>query len=124
MGESTYSNMAIIRITDLTLRAIIGTNAWERTTKQKVVINVTLEYNSAKASKTDNIQYAVDYKIITKKIIDRVTRSRFFLLERLANMVLKTVMENKVVRTASVRIDKPRALRFAKSVSVELSAKH
>lgn len=115
--------MATIRITDLTLRAIIGTNAWERTTRQKVVINATFEYNSAKAAKSDNIRYAVDYKIITKKIIDRVTRSRFFLLERLTNMVLETIMENKAIGRATVRIDKPKALRFAKSVSVELSAK-
>ena len=115
--------MAIIRITDLKLKAIIGTNGWERKTKQTVLINAEFEYVSARAEKNDSIKYAVDYKAITKKIIQKVRRSRFFLLEKLTNAVLRIVMENTAVKKATVRIDKPRALRFAKSVSVELSAK-
>ncbi len=115
--------MAYVRITDLTLKAIIGTNAWERTTKQKVVINARFEYNAQKAAKTDNIKEAVDYKTITKKIIARISISRFFLLERLANEVLEIIMSEKRVQRATVRIDKPLALRHAKSVSVEISKK-
>ena len=113
--------MATIRITDLKLKAIIGTNAWERTTKQTVLINVAMEYDSRKAAQTDNIKYAVDYKTITKKIIKRVEAARFFLLEKLTDSILKLVMENKAVKKASVRVDKPKALRFASSVSIELS---
>lgn len=115
--------MAIIRITDLTLKAIIGTNAWERTTKQTIVINALIEYDSKKAAETDNIREAVDYKAITKAILSRTANSKFRLLEALTDCVLKIIMANKQVRRASVRIDKPRALRFAKSVSLELSAK-
>ena len=115
--------MATIRITDLKLKAIIGINGWERKTKQTVVINVKLEYDSARAQKSDDIRYAVDYKAITKKIIQKVRQSRFFLLEKLTDSVLRIAMESKAVKKAVVRIDKPRALRFAKSVSVELSAK-
>ncbi len=115
--------MAIVRITNLTLKIIIGTNDWERTIKQKVVINAEFEYNSSKAAMTDDFRYAVDYKVITKKIIKKIQNSRFFLLERLTDCVLRLIMENKAVQRATVRIDKPRALRFAESVSIELSAK-
>src|SRR3989338_8964096 len=113
--------MAIVRITDLTLKTIIGTNAWERTNKQKVVINARFEYNAVKAAKTDNIREAVDYKAITKKIISRVTVSRFFLLERLANEIIKIILATPKVTRATVRVDKPLALRHARSVSVEVS---
>ncbi len=115
--------MAIIRISDLKLKAIIGTNAWERTTRQTVVINATFEYNSAKAEKSDDISDAVDYKSITKEIITFVRVSRFYLLEALCARVLKIIMKNKAIKKAAVRIDKPKALRFAKSVSLEHSAK-
>ena len=115
--------MATIRITDLTLAAIIGTNKWERIKKQKIVINAAIEYNATKAIAADNIREAVDYKTITKTIINRAGKSRFFLLEKLTDFVLKIIMENKKVQKATVRIDKPLALRFAKSVSVELTAK-
>jgi len=115
--------MATIRITDLKLKAIIGTNNWERKVKQTVIINVLIEYDARKAAGSDNLKYAVDYKAITKKIISKVRNSRFFLLERLTDDVLQLIMENKAVKKAVIRIDKPKALRFAKSVSLELSAK-
>ena len=115
--------MATIRITDLSLRTIIGTNDWERTNKQDIIINVVIEYDSQKAAQSDNIKDAVDYKVITKKIIKEVESSQYGLLEKLTEAILKIVMEDQKVRAATVRIDKPFALRFARSVSVELSAK-
>ena len=115
--------MAKVQITDLALRTIIGTNDWERKTKQDITINITLEYDSSKSRQSDNLQDAVDYKKLTKRIIQEVDDSRFFLLEALTDFVLKIVMQEKKVKWASVRIDKPQALRFAKSVSIELQRK-
>ena len=115
--------MATIRITDLSLRTIIGTNDWERTNKQDVIINVVIEYNAQKAAQSDNIKDAVDYKVITKKIIKEVESSQYGLLEKLTDAILRIVMEDQKVHAATVRIDKPFALRFARSVSLELSAK-
>jgi FolB domain-containing protein len=114
--------MAIIRITDLSLKTIIGIFDWERKRKQKVVINIELEFNASKAIKTDNVDDTVDYKVITKKIIKHVEASKYFLLEKMAGSVLKIVLEDQKVKRAKVRIDKPGALRFARSVSVELEA--
>ena len=115
--------MAAIRITNLKLRTIIGTNDWERRTKQNVVINITLDYNAAKASRSDNIKDALDYKILTKKIITAVKPSQFFLLEKLAKFIMDIVLEHPGVKQACVRVDKPLALRFADSVSIEISQK-
>jgi D-erythro-7,8-dihydroneopterin triphosphate epimerase len=113
--------MAKIHITDLTLRTIVGTNDWERHKKQDVVINAVMEYDATPAAKSDRLEDTVDYKAMTKKIIDCVEGSRFYLLEKLTDQVLDIMMEDPHVRTATVRIDKPHALRFAKSVSVECS---
>ena len=85
------------------------------------VINVTLDYDANKAMKSDDIKDTVDYKTITKKIIALVESSKFFLLEKLAAEILQIALEPALVEQASVRIDKPQALRFAKSVSVEVS---
>ena len=115
--------MAIIRITNLRLRTIIGTNDWERNTKQDVVINITFDYDATKAIAGDDLKQSVDYKIITKKIIQAVETSQFSLLEKLADRILNIVLENHRVKAASVRVDKPHALRFADSVSVELHKK-
>ena len=116
--------MATIRITDLSLKTIIGIFDWERKQKQEVVINVELEFNASKAVKSDRVKDTVDYKAITKKIIGHVEASKYFLLEKMSDSVLKIVLEDSKVKWARVRIDKPGALRFARSVSVELEAKN
>ena len=113
--------MATIRITDLKLKAIIGINDWERKKEQGIIINLSLDFDSSRAAETDDIQHTVDYKALKKRIIGLVKRSKYFLLEKLVEEVLALVMEDKKVLSATVRIDKPRALRFARSVSVESS---
>lgn len=115
--------MATIHITDLLLRTIIGTNTWEREKPQDIILNIAIEYSADKASQTDNIKDTVDYKALTKSIITRVEGSKFFLIEKLGRVVLDIIMKTKGVQAASVRIDKPNALRFARSVSVTLSRK-
>jgi len=115
--------MATIKITNLKLRTIIGIHDWERKHKQDIVINVTIQFDAAKACKSDAIEDTVDYKAITKQIIKDVEASDFFLLEKLAKLILNIAMNNPSVHEAAVRVDKPFALRFADSVSIELNQK-
>ena len=112
--------MATIRITNLKLRAVIGINDWERDNKQDVVINITLNYDASKAAESDRVEDTIDYKTLTKKIIRLVENSQFYLLEKLAEVILQMSLEHPLVQAARVRVDKPLALRFADSVSVEL----
>ncbi len=111
-----------IRIKDLRLRAIIGCNDWEREKKQDITINVVMDVESEKAAETDDIADCTDYRDITKEIIEAVEASEFFLLERLAGFILDIVMKRPAVTSASVEVDKPHALRFSRSVSVEVTA--
>jgi len=115
--------MATIRITNLKLRTIIGINDWERKHKQDVMINIKMEFDASKSIESDAIADTVDYKVITKHIIKEVESSDFQLLEKLTQLVLNIVMEHPQVQEATVRVDKPFALRFADSVSIELNEK-
>ena len=114
--------MATIHVRDLALRGIIGIQDWEREKQQDLIINITVDYDAAKAAETDDIAQAVDYKALKQKVIKLVETSRFNLVEKLANEILKIVLEDKKVTSASVTIDKPHALRFARSVAVTMSA--
>jgi D-erythro-7,8-dihydroneopterin triphosphate epimerase len=122
-NDTGKQTMATIRITDLKLRAIIGIYDWEREHKQDVIINIQIRYDAAKACETDAIKDAVDYKAITKRIIKEVEASKFFLLEKLAKLILNIILDDPKVEEAVVRVDKPLALRFADSVSIELTEK-
>ncbi len=111
----------IIRIKDLRLRTIIGFKEWEREKKQDITINLAIETKAERAVETDDIADTIDYKVITKKIIDGVEKSDFNLLEKLAGFILDIVMTDERVDRCTIEIDKPHALRFARSTSVELT---
>ena len=111
---------AIIRITNLRLRTDIGFNPEEREKQQDVIINIKINYPAERAASSDQVSDALNYKIITKKVIQHVEEGQFLLLEKLVADVLDICSEHHWVRYASVTIDKPHALRFADSVSLTL----
>ncbi len=115
--------MLSIRIKNLRLRTYIGLNDDEREKLQDVVINVRFDYQAERAADTDDVDYAVNYKTVTKDIIALVENSQFLLLEKLTADVLALVMRNDRVRFAEVQVDKPHALRFADSVSATMEAR-
>ncbi len=113
-----------VRIKNLRLRTYIGFNPDETEKKQDVIINVLFEYEAPEGIEEDRVEDAVNYKTITKAIIRFVEGQSFLLLEKLTQDVLELVLENKHIDRATVQIDKPHALRFADSVSVELSGEN
>ncbi len=114
---------AVINITKLRLRTFIGINPDEVLNRQDVVISVEIHYPADKAKSTDNMDDALNYRTITKKIIDLVENGRFSLLEKITSDVLVLASDHPWVSYAKVRIDKPHALRFADSVSLTLACK-
>ena len=113
--------MPIIRIKDLLLRTHIGYNPDELVNKQDVLINIEIETTISKnILKSDDPEQVYDYKAITKAIINYVQDNNFKLLETLTQNILDLVLTDKRVRRARVEVDKPHALRFAKSVSIEM----
>ncbi|MGH1372076.1 MAG: dihydroneopterin triphosphate 2'-epimerase [Cellvibrionaceae bacterium] len=113
---------ACINIANLRLRTYIGFNPEEIAKQQDVVINASVWHRADQASLSDDENHALNYKIITKALIDHVENGRFRLLEKLCRDLLDIIMSDHQVRRATIRIDKPHALRFADSVSVSLSA--
>lgn len=115
--------MAIIRIKNILARTIIGYNPEERVNRQDVIINIEIEVDVSKAVSTDHQEGIYNYKAITKSLITFVSESKYNLLEKLTYEVLQLVMKDERVSRAKVEIDKPHALRFSESVSVEMEEK-
>ena len=117
----TDAQLDRIHIKDLLLRCIIGINPEERVEKQDVVINITLRADLRAAGSSDRIEDAVDYKTIKKRVMALVLDSSFFLVEKLAEEIAAICLEDQRVHRATVCVEKPGALRFAKSVGVEIT---
>lgn len=110
-----------IIIKDLLLRGIIGINPEERVKQQDILINVVMFADINKAAGSDDIEDAVDYKTVTKRIIQHVEASSDFLVEKLVTDIARLVFEvNDKVAKVQVRVEKPGALRFAESVGIEI----
>ena len=115
--------MAKIRIKNLLIRTYIGFNPEELVNKQDVIINLEIEADiPEQAMESDEPVNILDYKVMTKRVIALVQEGRFKLLEVLTKKILDLIMEDEKVRWAKVEVDKPHALRFAESVSLEMEA--
>lgn len=110
-----------ILVKDLLVRCIIGISDEERREKQDVVINLTLLGDFRKAGLSDNIEDAVDYRAIKKRIVSEVETSGCHLVEALAERVAAICLEDPGILSAKVTVEKPSALRFAKSVGVQIT---
>lgn len=110
-----------IHIRDLALSCIIGIYLEERKSKQDVVINITMETDLRAAGQSDSIADTADYKSIKLAILDFVETSRFQLIEALADGIASICLNDPRVQSATVTVDKPGALRFARSVAVEVT---
>ena len=113
--------MGKIFIRDLLARCLIGVNPEERREKQDVVINVTLTANLSPATASDRFEEAVDYRALKKRIFALVEGSEFYLLETLTDRIAGLCLEDPRVEEAQVSVEKPSALRFARSVGVEIT---
>jgi len=110
-----------IHIRDLNLRCIIGIFPEERREKQDVIINVTMYADLRQACQTDRIEDTINYKAIKLRIVEMVEKAHFSLVERLAEEIARLCLQDPLVRRVTVTVDKPGALRFARSVAVEIT---
>ncbi len=106
----------IVYIRELEIETIIGIFDWEREVKQIVSLDLDMAHDISKAGQTDDIQYALNYKSISKRLIGFIEKSEFFLIEALAESVINIVMSD--VPWVKLIISKPGALKGSKDVDV------
>ena len=124
MGSNYNPKLSIVRVENLRLRAFIGFFDWETKKLQDVIISYSFKYDTALASQTDDVQHAVDYKKITKAIIDFVDHKSFHLIEALAENIYAFIQSSgAALQEINVKVEKPHALRFADNVMVEVDGK-
>ena len=119
-GERLGMTADKIHINDLLIRGIIGVNDWERKDKQDILLNLTLFADLRATGRSDNIEDSVNYRTVAKQVIAHVESSSRFTLEALSEDVARLCLSMEGVTRARVRIEKPGAVRFARSVGVEI----
>ncbi len=107
-------------INDLIIPCIIGIFENERKEKQQIIINVALSVDTQKAGKSDDIKDTVNYHDLSIKIVNMVEKSKFYLLEKLAQEIANICLKNKLIKQVTVRVEKSKAVKLAKSSAIEI----
>ncbi|MGZ5007511.1 MAG: dihydroneopterin aldolase [Methylobacter sp.] len=110
--------MDIIFLGGLKIETIIGIYDWERVTKQTVILDIEMAYDIQKAAETDDIQYTLDYKTVSRRIISFVEASEFFLVEKLISEIADIIRNEFNVPWVKITLNKKGAISGASDVGI------
>ena len=110
--------MDIVYIRALRIDTVIGIYEWERKTRQTIVFDLEMSADIAKAAATDAIADTLDYKAVSKRLIQYVGESSFQLVETLAERCAQLVHDEFGVRWVRLTLNKAGAVRGADAVGV------
>ena len=110
--------MDTIFLHGLEVECVIGVWEWERRIKQKVQIDLDMAADIRNAAATDQLDDALNYKAIAKRVISHVENSNYQLVETLAESVADILINEFTVSWCRVKINKGGAVRGARAVGV------
>ena len=109
-----------IFIKDLLIRGVIGISERERENPQDILVNIIIHTDISEAGKSDNVEDSVNYRTIAKKVLAHTETIKRYTVEALAEDIAGLCLENPKVKSVTVRVEKPGAVRFSRSVGVEI----
>jgi len=99
-----------IFLNDLQIDTIIGIYDWERETLQTLSFDLEMDWDIAKAAKSDDIVDTLDYGAIANTIVSFVEASRYQLIETLAEDLASLLLEAYPIPKLKLILSKPVAL--------------
>ncbi|HLF31576.1 MAG TPA: dihydroneopterin aldolase [Xanthomonadales bacterium] len=105
-------------IEDLRVETVIGIYAWEREIKQVVSLDLEMGFDIRRAALSDAIGDTLDYKAVSKRLIQFVETSEFQLVETLAEQCAAIVLREFPVNWLRLKLSKPGAVRGSSAVGV------
>jgi len=108
-------------IEDLMVRGIIGISEKERSQPQDIIVNAALYTDISKGGSSDDIEDCVNYRTIAKAIISHIQNVSRYTVEALASDIANICLKTQNVRKVKIKVEKPGAVRFSKSVGVEIT---
>ena len=110
--------MDLVYIHELEIDTIIGIYDWEREQKQTVIINLEMGTDIRPAAASEDIEKALDYKQVAKRLIAFVEAAEFLLIESMAEQIARLVMDEFKVPWLRLQLGKPGAVTGSKDVGV------
>lgn len=110
--------MDIIFLRGLQIETTIGIYDWERIIKQVVILDLEMGTDIRTAAASDDIADTLDYKALSKRVVEFVEHSEFLLVETLAEKVAELVLREFGVPWLRLSLNKKGAIRGATDVGI------
>jgi dihydroneopterin aldolase len=110
--------MDIIYLRDLRIETVIGIFDWERGIKQTVILDIEMGTDITKAASSDQIEDTLNYKAVSKRLIQFVSESEFQLVETLTERCADIIMKEFGVPWLRLSLNKKGAIRGASDVGI------
>jgi len=110
--------MDLVFIEDLRIQTVIGVFDWEREITQTISLDLQMAFDISNAASSDDIADTLDYKAVSKRLIQFVEGSEFQLVEALAEHCASIVLEEFPVSWVHLKLSKPGAVRGSSAVGV------
>ncbi len=108
----------IVFIEDLRIETIIGIYDWERKIKQTIALDIDMQADNRRPAASENIDDALNYKAVAKRLIAFTEDSSFQLVETLAERLAAIILEEFDVPWLRLRLRKLGAVTGSRSVGV------
>ncbi|MFZ5637518.1 MAG: dihydroneopterin aldolase [Pseudomonadota bacterium] len=102
----------------LEIEALIGIYDWERRIRQPLLFDIEMAFDNRRPAASDDIADTLDYKAVSKRLIEYVSQSSFGLVETLAERCAEIVLTEFDVSHVRLKLSKPGAVRGARAVGV------
>jgi dihydroneopterin aldolase len=112
------NTMDIVFISELRIETIIGIYDWERKVRQTISLDLEMGADIPRAAATDAIEDTLNYKAVSKRLIEFVGNSEYQLVETLAEKIAEIVISEFNVPWLRLTVHKPGAVRGSRDVGV------
>ena len=98
-----------IIIKQIAVKTLLGVYEEEKQQKQKILIDLEIDYDAGNAPYSDDVADTLNYHPIILDIQEMLSNGEYELLERAVQVVGEYLLSLKLVNSAHVKIDKPEA---------------
>ena len=112
------NNKDRVLIEGLTVLTTIGVYEWEKTIKQKLILDLEMSWDNQPAGESDDVTLCLDYFLVSQSITNFIQSTQFELIECVAERVAQLVIQTFSVQWLKVKVSKPSAIANASNVAV------
>lgn len=112
--------MDCLFIKSLTVTTTLGVYDWEQAIKQKIIIDLEMAADIARAAASDELKDALNYAAVASRITEFLGEKRFQLVETLAEQVATLLHQEFKIQWLRMQITKPGAIANASGVGVRI----